>query len=44
MELLIKTKEANEKFADNHFHNILILFDVLPNFLFTASETKRNYY
>ena len=29
---------------DNHFHNILRLFDVLPNFLFTTSETMRNYY
>ena len=28
----------------NHFHNILILFDDLPNFPFTASETMRNYY
>ena len=28
----------------NHFHNILRLFDVLPNFLFTTSETMRSYY
>ena len=28
----------------NHFHDILRLFDVLPNFLFTISETMRNYY
>ena len=27
----------------NYGHNILRLFDVLQNFLFTASETKRNY-
>ena len=27
----------------NHFH-ILTLFDVLPNFLFTTSETMRDYY
>ena len=27
----------------NHFHNILILFGVLPNFPFTKSETKRDY-
>ena len=27
----------------NHLHNILELFDVLPNFPFTASETKRDY-
>ena len=28
----------------NCFHNILRLFDVLPNFLFTTSETMRYYY
>ena len=28
----------------NHFHNILRLFDVLPNFPFTTSETIRHYY
>ena len=28
----------------NHFHKILRLFDVLPNFSYTASETMRNYY
>ena len=28
----------------NHFHNILRLFDVLPNFLFTKSETICDYY
>ena len=28
----------------NHIHKILRLFDVLPNFFLTASETKRNYY
>ena len=28
----------------NHFNNILRLFDVLPNFLFTTSETMRDYY
>ena len=28
----------------NHFHNILRLSDVLPNFPFTASETMCNYY
>ena len=27
----------------NHGHNILRLFDNLPNFLFTISETKRGY-
>ena len=28
----------------NHFHNILRLFDILPNFLFIASESMRSYY
>ena len=28
----------------NHFHNILRLFGVLPNFPFTSSETMRDYY
>ena len=28
----------------NHFDNILRLFDVLPNFLFTTRETMRDYY
>ena len=29
--------------ADNYGHNILRIFDVLPNFPFTTSETKRDY-
>ena len=28
----------------NQFHNILRLFDVLPNFRFTTSETMHDYY
>ena len=28
----------------NQFHNILRLLDVLPNFLFTTSETMDHYY
>ena len=28
----------------NHFHNVLRLFDVLPNFPFTTSETTDDYY
>ena len=28
----------------NHFHNILRLFDVLPNLALTTSETMRDYY
>ena len=30
--------------ACNHFHNILSLLDVLPNFLFTTSEAMGDYY
>ena len=30
--------------AGNHFHNSLRVFDVLPNFPFTISETMRDYY
>ena len=33
--------EAKENFADGHFHDILRLFDVLPNFPFTTSQTMR---
>ena len=29
--------------AYNHFHNILRLFDVLPNFTFATSETMSDY-
>ena len=29
--------------AYNHGHNILRFFNTLPNFLFTASGTKRDY-
>ena len=42
--LLTKTQRSEVNFADNHFHNILRLFDVLLNFLFTTSETRRDYY
>ena len=30
--------------SNNHFHNILRCFDVLPNFPFTTSETMHDYY
>ena len=30
--------------SNNHFHNIFRLFDVLPNFPFTTSETMRDCY
>ena len=43
MEMLIKTLKAKENLTDNHGHNILRLFDTLPNFLFTTSEAKRHY-
>ena len=33
--------EAKKNFADDHFDNILRLFDVLPNFPFTTSQTMR---
>ena len=29
---------------NNHFHNILRLFDVLPNFAFKTGRTMRDYY
>ena len=36
--------QNNVKIAtSNRFHNILRLFNVLPNFHFTIIETKRNY-
>ena len=31
-------------FADNPGHDILRVFDVLLNFTFTTSETKRDYW
>ena len=42
--MLINTKKAKENFVDNHFHNILRLFDVLSNFLFATSEVMFDYY
>ena len=44
LDLLIRTQKAKENFADNHFHNILRLLDVSPNFPFITNETMRNYY
>ena len=38
-----KNQKAQENFAGYHDHDILRLFDVLPNFSFTASETKGDY-
>ena len=39
MGLLVKTLKAKENFTDNGGYNILRLFDILPNFPFTTSET-----
>ena len=39
-----KDIKRKENFADNRFHNILRLFDVLSNFPFTTSETMGDYY
>ena len=36
--------KSKRNLADNQFHNILRLFDVLPNFPFTTSETVSYYY
>ena len=34
----------NKSITHNQFYNILRLFDVLPNFPFTTSETMCDYY
>ena len=38
----VKTWKAKETSSDNHRNNIVGLFDVLPNFPFTTSETKHD--
>ena len=38
-----KDIKSKEKFSDNHFNNILRLFDVLLKFSFTAREKKCDY-
>ena len=38
-----KKKKKKKKLADNYFHYILRLFDVLPDFHFTTSETMRDF-
>ena len=43
MEILIRTWNAKENFADNHGPNVMRIVDVLPNFPFTTSETKPDY-
>ena len=39
-----KDIKAKQNFADNHFHNLLRLFDVSPNVPFTISETMCDNY
>ena len=38
-----KSEISKEKFAGNQFHNILRLFDVLPNFPFNTREKINDY-
>ena len=38
------SKYKYKKSVYNHFYNILRLFDVLPSFCFTTSETMGDYY
>ena len=37
-------RNMKKNYVDNHFHNTLKLFEILPNFPITASETKPDYY
>ena len=37
-------KKKKKKNGVNHFHKILTVFDVLPNFPFPTSEMMRDYY
>ena len=39
----MQKKKKKKKMGDNHGHNIMRIFDVLPNFPFTTSETKLDY-
>ena len=44
-KLYVKWKGYDNSFNScNHFHNILRLFDVLPDFSFTTSEMMCDYY
>ena len=38
-----KNKKPKKIFVDIQFHNILRIFDVLPNFYLTARETMGDY-
>ena len=42
-QLQVKKQKSYMIRSCNNFHIILRLFDILPNFPFTTSETKRNY-
>ena len=39
LNIMLKIRQGDY----HHFHNIFRLFDVLPNFPYTTSETMRNY-
>ena len=38
----MKMQNVKENFSDNLGHNVLRLFDVLPNFSFITCETNRD--
>ena len=42
--MLIRTLRGKENYADNPGHNIMRIFDLLPNFPFLTSERKPDYY
>ena len=44
LELFINPERGNRNSADNHFHNIVKPFNVLPITNFTKSETMSDYY
>ena len=44
MQYYVETLQYCTDKSYNHVHNILRLFDVLPNALFSLSETIRDYY
>ena len=41
---VVNNGSPSQQLTYNHSHNILRLFDVLPNFSFTTSETMHDYY
>ena len=42
--MLIRTLSGKGNYADNSGHNIMRIFDLLPNFPFFTSERKPDYY